>query len=929
MACAAALVLGFAPLVANAQPGGQLPERGRAQIEALAAAKRARTPAENKVDSPLLTAVQVSKGQRLPAGVRVSSTVKLDPGGRTTVEIHGNVSSALARKVESLGGKVRSISSRNGVVRADVPLSAVGSLSAMPQVQKIQSLASSAITSRMKPSASLSKQQRQAAIRSQLDEALASSSTTTNRSGNLTAESGTVVSEGDKAHGADVARAKRKISGVGITVGVLSDGVDSLQTSITSKNLPADVRVLPGQEGFGDEGTAMLEIVHDLAPKADLVFATAFDGSESFADNIRALRAAGADIIVDDVIYLDESPFQDGPIAQAVLDVTKAGTLYFSSAGNAGNVDDGTAGNYEADFRSSGQKVGKFAGIAHDFDPGSGKQLLDPLSESSFFAPVSLFWANPLGKATDDYDVYGLDPEGNVVGFSNTIQNGNDDPFEIFLNPGAEGTVRLVVVKYSGADRYFQLSALGGRFVADGALKRYATPGVTRGHSAVPAAFSVAAVPAAKSFRALEPGDPVGPRGPYPSQFTKAQQSERFTSDGLRRIFFTPSGQALTPGNLSSTGGQVRRKPDLSAADGVSTSVATFEQFYGTSASAPHAAAMAALALSGQPGISPAKARAAMIRSSIDIERTGYDRNTGTGILMAPALLDAVGAKAQPYAVAAAPVVATSTDGDAFLESGEQATVNVPVTNEGDVTSKGVQVRLTSATAGVTIAPASQSYGDIGAQKSKSRAYVVTAPRTVRAGQYITFQAQVTFLGDFSPTVSQPRLLVGQPSSAVVNAAYSGPPVAIPQDEEGVSVPLRLAGVGAVSKVTFSIDGTTCSTNPGSTTVGLDHTYVSDLIGTLTSPSGASVLLFAGVGGEGRNFCKTVLADSATRVIQSAQTEDAPFTGTWRPAQPLSDLIGVNGNGTWKFSVQDVFEEDSGSIRAVSIHASGFLAPPG
>ena len=164
---------------------------------------------------------------------------------------------------------------------------------------------------------------------------------------------------------------------------MLSDGVDSLAASIASGDLPPDTEVLPGQAGSGDEGTAMLEIVHDLAPNAQLAFATAFTSAESFADNIRALRAAGADIIVDDVLYFAESPFQDGPIAQAVIDVTDDGALYFSSAGNEQNVDDGTAGNYEGDFVSSGLTIGKFAGVAHDFDPGAGVQALNPTSDDS------------------------------------------------------------------------------------------------------------------------------------------------------------------------------------------------------------------------------------------------------------------------------------------------------------------------------------------------------------------------------------------------------------------------------------------------------------------------------------------------------------------------------------------------------------------
>ena len=157
--------------------------------------------------------------------------------------------------------------------------------------------------------------------------------------------------------------------------------------------------MLPDQEGDGDEGTAMLEILHDLAPGAELGFATAFTSDAAFADNIRALRFdAGCDVIVDDILYYNESPFQDGPIAQAVNAVTADGALYFSSAGNEGNMLDGTSGNYEGDFRGSGRGVGKFAGEAHDFDPGPGVQVFDPLSASSNGAVATLFWADPLGR---------------------------------------------------------------------------------------------------------------------------------------------------------------------------------------------------------------------------------------------------------------------------------------------------------------------------------------------------------------------------------------------------------------------------------------------------------------------------------------------------------------------------------------------------
>ncbi len=104
------------------------------------------------------------------------------------------------------------------------------------------------------------------------------------------------------------------------------------------------VVVLQDWPASSDEGRAMLQIVHDLAPKARLGFATANGGEVGFASNIRALAGfpnepnavAGfkADVIVDDIIYLAEPFFQDGIVAQAVDEVAATGVSYFSSAGN-------------------------------------------------------------------------------------------------------------------------------------------------------------------------------------------------------------------------------------------------------------------------------------------------------------------------------------------------------------------------------------------------------------------------------------------------------------------------------------------------------------------------------------------------------------------------------------------------------------------
>ena len=114
----------------------------------------------------------------------------------------------------------------------------------------------------------------------------------------------------------------------------------------------------------------MGQIVHDLAPAAELSFATAFTGDTSFANNIRALRTAGADVIVDDVFYFNEPAFQNGPIGVAVEDVVADGAAYFSAIGNENLIVGGnTVASYEAPaFRPIACPAG-ITGTCHDFDP--------------------------------------------------------------------------------------------------------------------------------------------------------------------------------------------------------------------------------------------------------------------------------------------------------------------------------------------------------------------------------------------------------------------------------------------------------------------------------------------------------------------------------------------------------------------------------
>ena len=922
-----ATVTALAAPGANAKAPDDPTTRAYAQIAALQQLKKSLTPAERKLDSRLAVELRKRNGKVAANALpQLGTGVEVSKSGTTEVEVHAEkAGDELVSRLRKLGAGIRFRSPATGTVLVEAPLTALPEIAGWKDVTGVNlkhGLISARQTGPGATKASESKEAKAARIETAVRAVQAAPKVA------AAASQGSVVSEGDRTHAADTARTRYKVTGTGVKVCALSDGVDSLTASQASGDLPADVDVLPGQEGSGDEGTAMLEIIHDLVPNAKLGFATAFTSEASFAENIRALRfTGGCDIIVDDVVYYHESPFQDGLPARAVNDVTADGAYFFSSAGNEGNTLDGTSGNWEGDFADSGRGIGKIAGVAHDFDPGAGVQEFNPLSPNSAGRVTTLWWADALEASANDYDLYVLNSLGNVTSFSQDVQNGDDDPFEI-LQTGTGAGQRLAVVKFAGADRYLQLSAFRGRFAdsTDG-LKGFSTPGVTRGHNSAERAISVAATPAKDPLPfALEAGDPPNPAGPYPNVHTRASKPERFTSDGPRRVFFNADGTPITPGDFTATGGTVRAKPQITAADGVATTVPGFAPFFGTSAAAPHAAAIAALALSGNPGLSGEEIRTALQGTALDLAPAGYDNRTGHGVIRADLLLRNTGATPQPLVRAGTPTITPTTgDGDAFLEPGEQATVTLPAENIGDGTATGVNVVVDADAPGATVTPRARSYGTIAAGASKSREYTLKLAADYPLGRPVTLAVRITFAGTLSPTNDRVVVATGQPSATVRDFAYTGAPLPIPDnDPAGVSATVDVSGVGQASGLTVSIDGTACSTDIASATVGLDHTWVGDLVATLTGPGGRTATLFARDGGGGNNLCQVVFDDAATTPFASVASTGAPFTGTWKPDDPLAPFLTSTVDGTWTFNVADRVASDTGTLRAFSLHITGF-----
>ncbi|UMP03780.1 hypothetical protein [Amycolatopsis sp. EV170708-02-1] len=85
--------------------------------------------------------------------------------------------------------------------------------------------------------------------------------------------------------------------------------------------------------------------------------------------------------------------------------------------------------------------------------------------------------------------------------------------------------------------------------------------------------------------------------------------------------------------------------------------------------------------------------------------------------------------------------------------------------------------------------------------------------------------------------------------------------------------------------------------------------------------------MFQRSGGSGNNLCQVVFADNAAAAFSSVSAANAPFTGTYKPAQALGGLAGAAADGTWKFTAVDVAGGDTGSIRSISLHINGFVQP--
>ncbi len=432
--------------------------------------------------------------------------------------------------------------------------------------------------------------------------------------------------------------------GTGITVGVISDSFDQGTTSTKYKYKPATDAAqdilngdLPGPGNpFGhtvpvrvvsdaiikdsqlDEGRAMLQIVHDLAPGARLMFHAAGETGETLAAAITSLRSQthpACDVIVDDFGFPDEPFFSDGPAALAAhaaatsLLLPGHPVVYVSAAGNEGDM------AYAADYApisNADARAGKGAGNLkldqvpasltfggfHNFKTGGGKPRLAQKVKLHGAAEVAFQWDDPFlpGQVTADYNFLVFDQDGNYLpdlsGTDNNPSLGTAvETLDLPLGSGANITYQFAITRANdgtGLARHLRYVINGG----DPIIKflGYNNP-TTFGHNAGAGVIGVAAY-----------------------AYDRLAEPEAYSSLGPVTVYFDEEGVRLaTP--------KVRQQPAVAAVDGVDTSFFPpgpltlpdgspgtdsdkdgLPNFFGTSAAAPHVAAVAALMLQAAGG---------------------------------------------------------------------------------------------------------------------------------------------------------------------------------------------------------------------------------------------------------------------------------------------------------------------------------------
>jgi len=365
--------------------------------------------------------------------------------------------------------------------------------------------------------------------------------------------------------------------GSGVKIAVLDLGFANYSSKLGIE-LPDIVTVRSfsrnGIEADGEiHGTAVAEIVYDIAPNASMYFIN-FDTDINFSAAVDYAISQDVDIISMSVGWLPGPYDGTGFIDDIVNNATTKGIVWVNSAGNYAQK------HWEGRYKEITITVGTETWPVHDFGGGDKTNSFYALEGDTIEAILS--WNN-WPRSNQDYDLLLVNDTDIVWGSGNT-QNGTQEPYEAFSYkvPKSE-QYGIIILKYSATqpvdfDLYLMSDHSLEYKVAESSLS---LPADSRDVIAVGATYW--------SNDTLESFSSQGP-----------------TNDG-------------------------RIKPDVVAPDGVLTSTSNPYRFFGTSASAPHVTGAAGLLLQLNQSLSANQLKQAMENGAKDLGTAGKDNKYGAG----------------------------------------------------------------------------------------------------------------------------------------------------------------------------------------------------------------------------------------------------------------------------------------------------------
>ncbi|MDN3641676.1 S8 family peptidase [Lutimonas halocynthiae] len=434
------------------------------------------------------------------------------------------------------------------------------------------------------------------------------------------------------------------VDGSDITVGILSDsynmfvpGGNLAGLDISAGELPDDNEVVVEDSRFkaSDEGRAMAQIIHDVAPGATLKFHTATASPRQFEVAFDKL-AAYSDIIVDDITFITEPFFGEGRISKAIQSFVNSAPekFHFTSAGNFANK------GYQSVFNpTSTAPVTNFIDpssttVAHDFNKGAEVDYLQKISVVKGTYLIALQWQEPVASqdnnngALQDLDIYIVDDFGRLLVGSNRVNDAGDPTEIIVFRATGSGEANILITNANGANnpnvnvpfRYIAFRTSGDDNVPDGLkFEEYFNEGINfgaptvSGHAMTPESVTVGAVdyryadnPVAEGFSSY---------GGQLSDNTTEVKIDLYAPDG---------GNIASKSEPRTIGLGIDAQCDTCDKDG-------FLNFYGTSASAPHAAGAAALLMSAAKSWFPDGFPATKALSTFKGTATTFSTPDGSG----------------------------------------------------------------------------------------------------------------------------------------------------------------------------------------------------------------------------------------------------------------------------------------------------------